>query len=50
MAHFAFWAIWATWTNNQRRERGSKMIEKLDIKVYENKQSKTATNGGGNNE
>lgn len=29
MAHFAFWAIWATWTNNQRREKGNKMIEKL---------------------
>lgn len=29
MEHFAFWAIWATWINNQRRERGSKMIEKI---------------------
>jgi hypothetical protein len=29
VAHFAFWVIWATWTNNQRRERGSKMIEKI---------------------
>lgn len=31
MAHFAFWAIWATWINNQRRERGNKMIKKLSF-------------------
>ena len=34
MAHLAFWATWATLTDKQKRERGNKMIEKLNAHLY----------------